>query len=211
MICAVTTPISTPRIVFFDTETTSLCRRTRRITELGLVVRDPDTPDRELSIIVSDVDLSNADRTSLKIGHFYDRHPHYNSDGTLPPETLLLSEAEAAQALEAELRGGAHIIGMVPSFDETSGYDMLYRHGLLWDAHYHLMDVENMIVGYLAARGEFLMPPWNSEELSRAIGVEPPGEADRHTAIGDARWNRDIWDALMDTAPSALPGMQPAG
>jgi DNA polymerase III epsilon subunit-like protein len=26
---------------------------------------------------------------------------------------------------------------------------------------------------------------------------EPLGEADRHTALGDARWVRDVWDKVM--------------
>lgn len=43
--------------------------------------------------------------------------------------------------------------------------------------------------------------PWRSDELSRLIGVEPPGEAERHTALGDARWAARAWDAVMGGAP----------
>lgn len=38
--------------------------------------------------------------------------------------------------------------------------------------------------------------PWSSEDLTRAVGLEPPSEEDRHTALGDVRWARDMWDAV---------------
>ncbi|MCZ2261387.1 hypothetical protein [Isoptericola sp. QY 916] len=44
-------------------------------------------------------------------------------------------------------------------------------------------------------------PPWDSDEISRALGVEPPVD-ERHTAMGDARWARAIYDAVMGTRPA---------
>lgn len=38
--------------------------------------------------------------------------------------------------------------------------------------------------------------PWSSDELSRACGVEPPPPADRHTALGDARWVMRWYDTI---------------
>jgi hypothetical protein len=46
-----------------------------------------------------------------------------------------------------------------------------------------------------------LTPPWRSDDLSRACGVEPPSEEDRHTALGDARWVMRLYDALTGCAP----------
>jgi hypothetical protein len=57
--------------------------------------------------------------------------------------------------------------------------------------HYHLIDVEALIAGRLA-----IAPPWKSDDLSRAIGVEPPSDQDRHTAIGDARWVKQMYEAV---------------
>lgn len=207
-------PMTRQKIVFIDTETTGL-HPGRRIWDLGVIVREPGKPDHEQTVLVSDVDLADADPMALAIGHFYDRHPAYAP--TMPEldhPWNYLPEAKAALYLERAVRG-ATIVGAVPSFDETGGKDMLRRHGLLWNAHYHLMDVENLIVGYLRGLARaglsivgtdgtvtdaktLLLPPWKSDALSRAIGIEPPGEADRHTAIGDARWCRRIWDAIMN-------------
>lgn len=44
--------------------------------------------------------------------------------------------------------------------------------------------------------------PWKSEDLSRRVGVEPPGEDERHTALGDARWAERIYNAIMDGGES---------
>lgn len=38
--------------------------------------------------------------------------------------------------------------------------------------------------------------PWKSEDLSRAIGVDPDG-FDRHTALGDARWAEAIYKRVL--------------
>jgi hypothetical protein len=38
--------------------------------------------------------------------------------------------------------------------------------------------------------------PWNSEQLSRLVGVEPAPASERHTAMGDARWAQRIYTAV---------------
>lgn len=40
-------------------------------------------------------------------------------------------------------------------------------------------------------------PPWASEEVSRAIGVDPDN-FDRHTAMGDVLWAMAIYDAVTN-------------
>ena len=37
--------------------------------------------------------------------------------------------------------------------------------------------------------------PWKSDDLSAALGIKVSDE-DRHTALGDARWARAIYDAV---------------
>lgn len=39
-------------------------------------------------------------------------------------------------------------------------------------------------------------PPWKSDALSRAVGVDPE-QFDRHTALGDAYWAKAIYEAVM--------------
>jgi hypothetical protein len=67
--------------------------------------------------------------------------------------------------------------------------------------HYHVQDFDTLIAGYLVGQGKPVPSlPWESDDLSRLIGVEPPGEAERHTALGDARWAVRVWDAVLGSA-----------
>jgi DNA polymerase III epsilon subunit-like protein len=171
-------------LVFLDTETTSLNRRTRLAWEVALIVRGPDgRDDYEKAWRVEDVDLSEADPMSLKIGRFHERFKRV-------PAPMSLPEAEVAVEIERETRG-AVLIGAVPSFDEETLAGMLYRHGLCPTWHYHLVDVETLAAGALR------MPPrWDFDSVLAAYGLTYD-EADRHTALGDARMVRDLYDAVM--------------
>ena len=90
----------------------------------------------------------------------------------------------------------------MPNFDAEVLAARMRWHDLAPSWHYHLIDVENLAVGFLAARGVQVPLPWNSEDLSRLVGVEPASDEDRHTALGDARWARDIFDAVMKVGSS---------
>jgi hypothetical protein len=63
-----------------------------------------------------------------------------------------------------------------------------------------------MAAGFLARERstDLAAPPWRSEELSRAVGVDPPEAAERHTALGDARWAMRLYDVVMGN-PSEPP------
>lgn len=186
-------------LVWIDTETTSL-RPDRRAWEIGLIVRSPDTTDIEYQWFVDadDLDLGYADVMSLKIGRFFDRHPQYDRRNS---SDLLIAEVEALRQVEAITRG-AHLIGAVPSFDTEVLGARMRANGICPSWHYHIQDVETLIVGYLRGLGRPVPDlPWKSDDLSRLIGVEPPGGDERHTALGDARWCRAIWDKVMGGAP----------
>jgi hypothetical protein len=87
---------------------------------------------------------------------------------------------------------------------------MLRRHKLAPAWHYHLVDVEALAVGYLHGRHSDVIlpdegyarisPPWKSDDLSRAVGVEPATDDERHTALGDARWAMRLYDAITGGA-----------
>jgi len=118
----------------------------------------------------------------------------------------LLTVAEAL----ARILDGAHLVGAVPSFDAAFLEPFLRRHGQAACWHYHLIDVEALAVGYLAGRwtqaradgmaaeaGPFVVPmPWDSDALSSAIGIAVSDE-DKHTALGDARWAKAMYDAVL--------------
>ncbi len=183
-------------LAFIDTETTSL-RPDRRAWEIGIIARTNgiDTAHHWF-VDAGDLDLGNADVMSLKIGRFYDRHPQFGL-GKEFQYTGVQCEADALGGIEAVTRG-AHLVGAVVSFDADVLSQRMRDHGICPSWHYHLQDFETLIVGYLRGQGKSVPTlPWNSDELSRLIGVEPPSENERHTALGDARWGLRVWDAVM--------------
>lgn len=207
--------MTTP-ICFIDTETTSL-RPDRRAWDIGMIMRDENGVDIETQFYVSlvDLNLEDADPFSLDVGRFWDRHPHAESvrdGGAIPyhvwsldreggawavPEGAVVSAPDAA-AIVAAWTHRAHIVGAVPNFDADVLAALLRDNWLTPTWHYHLIDVETLAVGALAARFQVVAPPWKPDDLTRRLGVDPPSTTDRHTALGDARWARDVYDAVME-------------
>lgn len=194
------------RLCFIDTETTSL-RPDRRAWEIGLIVRDPGKPDAEHSWFIewTDLDLANADPFALKIGGFYKRHPQAVDSVFEEYDDLRESGAydEAiALLMVEELTRGAHLVGAVPNFDAEVLGTRMRAHGILPSWHYHLIDVEALAVGWLATEADTAIAtlPWNSDELTSRLGLPPVPEEDRHTALGDARWARAIYDRVTGGA-----------
>jgi hypothetical protein len=207
-------------IVFLDTETDGV-HPGRNVWEVAMIRRDSDG-EREIQFFV-DIDLTNSDPFGLKIGGFYERHPlgrRLSAAMYKPGFKASIPESDqsndyyntfAAAVEVAQWTHGAHIVGAVPNFDTEVLANMLRDNGLTPAWHYHLVDIEAMAVGYLTGRwaqarddgnpteaGPFdLGLPWKSDVLSRAVGVEPPTDAERHTALGDARWCKRWYDAMV--------------
>ena len=59
---------------------------------------------------------------------------------------------------------------------------------------------EALAVGYLAGSDENLRPnvrpPWKSDQLTEALGIVVD-DMDKHTALGDARWAKALYEAVM--------------
>lgn len=186
-------------VCFVDTETTSLTYD-RKAWDIAIIRRDPDGTESTLNLIVGDVALGDADPASLAIGRFYERHPRFGGD---PGEAKVVSSEDAAELVWHALRDRARVVGTVPDFDAWVLRALLYEHQLPWPAHHHLVDTQALAAGWLAARGEPVQPPWSSEELSRAVGVDPPAAPHRHTALGDALWARAIYDTVLGSPSDA--------
>ncbi len=187
------------RIVFLDTETTSL-RPDRRAWDIGLIVREPDKADTEHQWFIDweALYLGNADPFALKIGGFYERHPQSSCtlDAAFWPDGI--SDEQMVMREVERLTRGAHLVGAVPNFDAEVLATRMRAHGIAPSWHYHLQDIETLIVGYLRGQGQPAPElPFRSDDISRLIGVEPPGDDERHTALGDARWARAVWDRVM--------------
>lgn len=180
------------KLVFLDTETTSL-RHDRRAWEIALITRDTENGDLEHSWFVDadDLDLGNADLNSLRIGRFYDRHPDVCPfPDTDPFGAATIAEPDVLRMLEHSLRG-ATIVGAVPNFDAEVLGTRMRAHGICPSWHYHLVDVETLAAGALKQP-----PPWGFDDLLAVFGLKY-AEADRHTALGDARMVRDLYDAVL--------------
>lgn len=170
------------RLAFVDTETTGLDPDRHEIWEVGLVLREyvgGEFTEEERHWFLK-VDLGKADAVALKIGKFHQRYE----------PGLTVSHALFAEEFAALTRG-AHLVGAVISFDEERLRKLLRANGACPEWHYHLVDVEALAAGAISEA-----PPWDSDELSAALGIKVP-EEERHTALGDARWARDLYDAAL--------------
>ncbi|HVX20904.1 MAG TPA: hypothetical protein VHB02_06135 [Acidimicrobiales bacterium] len=198
------------KLAFIDTETTGLDPDWHQIWEIGLIVREEGCPDQEFCWQLP-VDLLMADPIALEVGRFHQRHAQgYAWDRDRPEDVPTVYSRESVAWSIAKLTHGAHLVGAVVSFDEERVRRLLRENNLIPPWHSHLVTVEALAAGYLAGVGQQAMndgliqevdmhrvaPPWNSEELSRAVGVEPE-KFDRHTAMGDARWAMAIYEAVM--------------
>lgn len=173
-------------VVFIDTETTGLEPDRHEVWEIGLIRGDTG---EEIQWAIRP-DLSKADPGALRINRFYERVPASWSSPHYVAERLAI------------LTAGKHLVGAVPSFDAAFLERFLRRYGQAPAWHYHLVDVEALAVGRLTAMvtheaGIPLRPPWDSRALSRALGIPEQPAADKHTALGDARWAKAIYDKVM--------------
>lgn len=199
--------MSTP-VVFLDTEATGV-HAGRQVWEIAMIRRQPGAL-RETTFMV-DVDLSAADLFGLDVGRFYERHPggRYLAGLTAGvAEGATESRADAARMV-ARWTHKAVIVGAVPNFDTEMLAALLREHHLVPAWHYQPVDVETLAVGYLngiveevgrlpsGVELDDLAPPWDTDKISRALGVEPTPDEERHTALGDARWAMRVYDAVM--------------
>ena len=198
-------------VAFVDTETTGLDPERNPIWEIAVIIGDgPDAGEHvwQQQLPLNPPSTNGSDRMfivdragSLPIIADGDRAPRSsaNINRWVLDNTRFADDYDHDTALRpddsierfARLVEGRHLVGAVPSFDE----ERLRR-------LYHLIDVEALMVGYLLGNpeGDWRLPlPWKSDDLSTALGVTPP-DKDRHTALGDARWAKAIYDTVIKEA-----------
>lgn len=191
------------KLVFLDTETTGLSLDDD-VWEIAAIKRifdaDGNVQERELHLFLEHdpAKCSNLPERFLK-DHMR-RFPAMTHSGRWSGEVV---PRETAAVVVQRFTDGAHIVGAVPNFDTERLAKLIRDHGKSWQPpawHYHLIDVENLALGWLAAKGIAFPLPWRSDDLAALCGIPPVDEADRHTAMGDARWVRDWYDAIMGDA-----------
>jgi DNA polymerase III epsilon subunit-like protein len=188
-------------IAFVDCETTHLSPRHGDAWEIAVVRRREDGTDVECLWQVRP-DLTTADPEALAIGRFEERFAvpdgwdaiEFMSSGapfrTMVPEMLF----DVQEALS-----GAVWIGSNPGFDVAFLSKLLWAHGRKTVWHYRPYDIVQLAAAKVGLEAAGALP-WSSRKLSRALGVEPPGDGVAHTALGDARHVRDVFDAITGGA-----------
>ncbi|QWY84326.1 DnaQ-like DNA polymerase III subunit [Gordonia phage Jalammah] len=182
---------------FVDTETTGLDRGAE-VWEFAAIIR---RTDGESTVHIHiDHDFEHAATLDEKF-----RTDHDTRFGAAT-DMHVYTRAGAASIIHAALHD-AHIVGVNPAFDAKMLDRLLDLAGLQPSWHYRVIDLSAMTLGYRLAQrqadGYENLPidiPWRSDDLAGQVMpmVTPEGEPmyPRHTALGDARWCRDWWDAL---------------
>jgi DNA polymerase III epsilon subunit-like protein len=191
------------KYVFLDTETTGLNPDVCEIWEIGAILREEGGRDVEYGWQIRP-SLVGAEPTGLRIGRYYQRslvtraqfgeawklrHPS-NDPGDTERDPARWTNGDIVAAELAHMLDGAFLVGAVPWFDERFLQRFLAQRNQSATNHYHLVDVETLAAGALG-----LKPKWDFDSVLDAYGLKYD-EADRHTALGDARMARDLFDAV---------------
>jgi len=191
----------TGTLAFIDCETVTLEPGPDVIWEVAVLTRGAAGQDHEWLFQLAP-NMAKAQDKALDVGRFMQRFkvpPDIEAIAWSPVNRRTPSALtrDAAARTLATLLEGRHVVGACPWFDTERLGLLLRAHGLTPTWHHHLVDVEALTVGWLVGHGRPVELPYRSDELALALGVPPP--AGRHTALGDARWARDIYDRIMVT------------
>lgn len=200
-------------IAFVDTETTHLDAEIGEAWEVAVILREDGKGDTEL-LWQFRPDVAKADPESLRIGGYPRRFivPEGMDAAFIDPEgRVRVADREWAINEILTALSGAVLVGSNPGFDDRFLRKLLGPGSAQW--HYRPVDIATLVAGSRFGMAKVIrnfggkpgpndVPafPFSSREMSRFVGVEPPGDDAAHTALGDARWARDVFDAVTGGA-----------
>jgi oligoribonuclease (3'-5' exoribonuclease) len=179
------------KILFVDLETTGLDVGTCEIFEIAIIEENGKEWCWSIEPSQYALDLMNSE--TARLTRYYERTTHPDWVWSARKDTR--KELEVARQVSA-LLDGAHVIGICPNFDLVFLAAWLQRSQINW--YYQPIDVEVLAAGFMIGRGIPITLPLDSNQLERVLGVAPPEKHELHTALGDARWNKRIWDKLWN-------------
>lgn len=182
-------------VVYIDTETTGLDPLRHAIWEVALITAEEANT---WLVELTPAQIAAADSMALRVGRFEERYLRPRQEKVVRHDNFpsyACSEKVARQVYE--LTEGKHLVGANPSFDVGFLRPLLESHGFTPGWHYHLIDVEPLMLGVLAERGLGIPIPWKSTDLSTRLGIAAPTANERHTALGDVRWCQRIFESIV--------------
>ena len=195
-------------IAFVDCETLGLDAEKHAMWELAVIRRDNGVDTEHLwQIKPYPSELRDADPEALSINGYDDRmvlpEDYQAGDMTHACGLPHPMKRDELRTVLRDLLNGAVMVGTNPAFD--AAFLKVFLDDAPW--HYRTVDIATLAAGYVHGldlpngerSAEVEQWPWSSRALSRAVGVEPPGE-NAHQALVDARWARDVYDAVTGGA-----------
>lgn len=201
------------KLIFLSISTTSLDPQYGEIWKIAAIVRtEADknrTVDREYCWQIRPR-LFDADAHSLQLNRYYERlhpdllraqpeaalrivHPDVPVESPNDPITnaVKLTDAKDVAAELAVLLDGAIVVGLAPALVERFIQRFLRERGQAGTNQRHLIDVTALVGGALR-----VPPPWRLDGFLYAFELDY-NEAGRHTALGEVRIARDLYDAVL--------------
>jgi DNA polymerase III epsilon subunit-like protein len=182
------------RLIVADVETTGTDPARHFAWDVALIVREDGLADAEHQWFIKP-DLRTAEPMALRVGHYYERTAGLKAAGSREKAPKWTDPVKLAPEL-ARLLDGAVLIGQNPWFDASFLSALLQRHGQVLTADYHYRDLGSLVTGYLRGTGRVPDPRMKLDALAVALGLDPLSY-ERHSALGDCRLERDMWDEVM--------------